>query len=69
MCFSVYIHSVYVCVDFYREKLCVGEENVEVNYAFYKREGVHICMCACGGWVDCTLYVCSLSMCGFVCVR
>lgn len=47
------------------ERNCVGEENVKVNYAFFQRGGVHICMCVCGGWATHT--VCSPSICRLMC--
>lgn len=41
--FRTYVHVVWceytLHLEFYREELCVGEENVEVNYAFFKGEG------------------------------
>lgn len=56
-----------VCVEFYREELCVGEENVEVNYAFFRGEGC-IYVCAYVGDGQIVYYICS-SMCGlYVCV-
>lgn len=56
MCTSC-VYTVYVCVEFYREELCVGEENVEVNYAFFRGEGcIYVCVYL-GGWATQTLYV------------
>jgi len=55
---------VSVCVEFYREELCVGEENVQVNYVFFSGEGF---IYVCGGWAEHPLYVCSRSMCGLAC--
>lgn len=40
---------VCVCAKSFIERNCVGEENVEVNYAFFQRGGVHIHACVCVG--------------------
>lgn len=43
---SVYSVSAFVCVEFYREEPCVGEENVELNYVFFSGEGcIYIYVC------------------------
>lgn len=36
------------CVYGFVEELCVGEENMKVNYAFFREEGcIYVCECVC----------------------